>query len=63
MNVIESQRTLANLFRERAWLMQEYRDCIKRDNIFAIKNKILERIRDIEDDIKKLEGVFQTRTR
>jgi len=59
-----SQKAVTKLRREYSDLIHEYDECVKRDDIFEIKRKILKRIRAIEQDIILLGDVeedFQKR--
>ena len=54
MEKSEIQQAVEKLYIELTDVMKEYRECIKRDDFFEIKRKLLSRIRLIEKDIRDL---------
>jgi hypothetical protein len=64
MNQTAKQIAIVNLYREHSYLMQQYSDCVRRDDILQVKRPILKRMKDVEKEIKRLEirdGIFQIR--
>jgi len=49
------QQTVTDLAKELSDLIQQYEDCVRRDDFFEIKRKILAQIRDIERQIDILD--------
>ena len=50
----EKQKAITRLRMEYSDLMQEYVECVRRDDIFEIKRKVIKRIRQIEEEIDQL---------
>jgi hypothetical protein len=55
MDHVQYQRAILNLYRAHSRLLQEYAECMRRDDIFEVKRKLLLQMREIEKDIETLQ--------
>jgi hypothetical protein len=54
MSTVETRQVITKLYMELSDAMCEYSECVKRDDFFEIKRKLLGRIRVIEKQINDL---------
>jgi len=50
----ERKQAIDDLYAELARVMIDYAECVKRDDFFEIKRKLLGRLRQIEKEIQEL---------
>jgi hypothetical protein len=51
----EYKKAMLNLYREHSRIMQEYAASGREDETFEVKRKLLQRMRNIEKEIEKLQ--------